>query len=166
MAQRSTQQSVFGILSELNRMVGEERVAGALGSLFDGVAGAKARVDANIETMLALANVPSSKELARLTRKVEALQRSVINLTRKVDELVATNGAGGTPAESGSPAAHHAAPKRRAPQSAAAKPATAKSATAKGATKARAAKSGDAKAASSKARTKAAPSVSAKTRRA
>jgi hypothetical protein len=50
----------------------------------------KGRVDRNMQTILALLNMPSRADLTRLTTKLEAIQGSLVNLNLKVDRLMAT----------------------------------------------------------------------------
>lgn len=49
----------------------------------------KGRMDRNMQTLLALLNVPSRADLHRLTTKLEAIQGSLVNLNLKVDRLLA-----------------------------------------------------------------------------
>jgi hypothetical protein len=50
----------------------------------------KGRVDRNMQTVLALLNLPSRADLNRLLTKLEAIQGSLVNLNLKVDRLMAT----------------------------------------------------------------------------
>ena len=86
------------MISDLVALVGEDRVRSVLGGALEQAARTKAAVDSNVESLLGLANVPSRSELLRLERKMDALQATVANLSRKVDSL-----ADGT----------HVAPRRR-----------------------------------------------------
>jgi hypothetical protein len=49
----------------------------------------KGRVDRNIQTILALLNLPSRADVSKLLTKIEALQGSLVNLNLKVDRLLA-----------------------------------------------------------------------------
>ena len=82
---------------------GEETVGHVLQDLFsrpgvsDGVtkmvqraAKTKGRVDKNLEIMLHLLNVPSRADYHKLLVKMEHLQGSLVNLSMKVDRLLAT----------------------------------------------------------------------------
>ena len=60
----------------------------------------KGRVDRNMQTILALLNMPSRSDLTRLMTKLEAIQGSLVNLNLKVDRLMTTT----------------RAPRRRAPR--------------------------------------------------
>jgi len=48
----------------------------------------KGRVDRNMQTVLALLNLPSRSDFNRLVTKLEALQGSLVNLNLKVDRLL------------------------------------------------------------------------------
>jgi hypothetical protein len=47
----------------------------------------KGRLDRNVQTMLALLNLPSRADITRLLTKLEALQGSLVNLNLKVDRI-------------------------------------------------------------------------------
>ena len=49
----------------------------------------KGRVDRNMQTVLALLNVPSHADLNRLLTKLEAIQGNLANLNLKIDRLLA-----------------------------------------------------------------------------
>jgi hypothetical protein len=57
----------------------------ALGKAFE----AKGRMDRNMQTLLALLNLPSRADVHRLVTKLEAVQGSLVNLNLKVDRLLA-----------------------------------------------------------------------------
>ena len=48
----------------------------------------KARLDRNMQMLLALFNLPSRKDVNRLLTKIEAIQGSLVNLNLKVDRLL------------------------------------------------------------------------------
>jgi hypothetical protein len=50
---------------------------------------AKGRMDKNMQTLLALLNLPSRADLGRIVTKLEAIQGSLVNLNLKVDRLLA-----------------------------------------------------------------------------
>jgi polyhydroxyalkanoate synthesis regulator phasin len=88
MASRKTlEETLAGFVAEAGKVFGEDAVAGALAGVARTLARTKARVDSNVETALSLANLPSKGDLDRLGAKVDALQRSVSNLSRKIDRL-------------------------------------------------------------------------------
>ena len=47
----------------------------------------KGRLDKNLQTMLALLNLPSRADVTRLLTKLEAIQGSLVNLNLKVDRI-------------------------------------------------------------------------------
>ena len=57
----------------------------ALGKAFE----TKGRMDRNMQTLLALLNLPSRADVHRLVTKLEAVQGSLVNLNLKVDRLLA-----------------------------------------------------------------------------
>jgi polyhydroxyalkanoate synthesis regulator phasin len=76
------------------------KVRAQLGKTLERAVDAKRAVDKNMQTVLSLLNVPSRADFQRVMTKIEALQGSVVNLSIKVDRLVAAQEA----------KAHHAAP--------------------------------------------------------
>ena len=49
----------------------------------------KGRIDRNVQTMLQMLNLPTRADLARLQTKLEVIQGSLVNLSLKVDRLLA-----------------------------------------------------------------------------
>ena len=49
----------------------------------------KGRIDRNLQTMLQMLNLPTRADLARLQTKLEVIQGSLVNLSLKVDRLLA-----------------------------------------------------------------------------
>jgi hypothetical protein len=49
----------------------------------------KGRVDKNIQTVLALLNLPSRSDVHKLVTKLETIQGSLVNLNIKVDRILA-----------------------------------------------------------------------------
>jgi len=100
-------ESVF--LEELTR---NPRVREQLGKTVERAVGAKRAVDKNMQTLLGVLNVPSRADYHRVLTKIEALQGSVVNLSLKVDRLLAAQHAGASHAATGaSPARKRAAKK-------------------------------------------------------
>ncbi|MDX2170636.1 MAG: hypothetical protein SF182_26425 [Deltaproteobacteria bacterium] len=101
--------SVF--LDELSR---NPRVREQLGKTVERAVDAKRAVDKNMQAVLGVLNVPSRADYHRVLTKIEALQGSIVNLSLKVDRLLAAQHVSAPHAP-----AHHAAPaaakrKRRA----------------------------------------------------
>jgi hypothetical protein len=63
--------------------------ADAFSRALQGAIATKGRVDKNIQTVLALLNIPSRSDLHRLVTKLETIQGSLVNLNIKVDRLLA-----------------------------------------------------------------------------
>ena len=49
----------------------------------------KGRIDRNVQTMLQMLNLPTRADVARLQTKLEVIQGSLVNLSLKVDRLLA-----------------------------------------------------------------------------
>ncbi len=77
----------LGRLAE--ELLSNPRVADAFSAALQKAFETKGRVDRNIQTVLALLNVPSRADLNRLVTKLEALQGALVNLNLKVDRLLA-----------------------------------------------------------------------------
>lgn len=69
--------------------MGSRNVADQLGKTVGRAAGAKKRVDQNMQAVLSLLNVPSRADYQRLLTKIEGLQGSMVNLNMKLDRLIA-----------------------------------------------------------------------------
>ena len=98
--------SVF--VEELSR---NPKVRTQLGKTLERAVDAKRAVDKNMQTVLSLLNVPSRADFHRVMTKIEALQGSIVNLSMKVDRLVAAQE---TKARHAAPAPVHHQPKPRA----------------------------------------------------
>ena len=80
-------EEVFGVfLEELGR---NPKVREQLGKTLERAVDAKRAVDKNMQTVLSMLNVPSRADFHRVLTKIEGLQGSVVNLSMKVDRLVA-----------------------------------------------------------------------------
>jgi hypothetical protein len=87
-------EEVVGVfLEELGK---SPRVREQVGKTVERAVHAKRRVDRTTQTVLSALNVPSRADYNRLLAKVEALQGSLVNLSMKLDRLLA----------------HHAEPQR------------------------------------------------------
>ena len=87
----------------LEELVGNKRVREELGKTLGRAADAKKRVDKNMQAVLSLLNVPSRADLQKLQTKVEALQGSMVNLSIKLDRVIATQQAQAATAHSAHP---------------------------------------------------------------
>jgi hypothetical protein len=80
-------EEVVGVfLEELGR---SPRVREQLGKTVERAVDAKRRVDRTTQTVLSALNVPSRADYNRLLAKLEALQGSLVNLSMKVDRVLA-----------------------------------------------------------------------------
>jgi hypothetical protein len=94
-------EEVFGVfLEELGK---NPKVREQLGKTLERAVDAKRAVDKNMQTVLSVLNVPSRADFHRVLTKIEALQGSVVNLSMKVDRLIAAQ----ETAKHHAPAAHH-----------------------------------------------------------
>jgi hypothetical protein len=80
-------EEVVGVF--LEELLGSRNVADQLGKTVGRAAGAKKRVDQNMQALLSLFNVPSRADYQRLLTKIEGLQGSMVNLSMKLDRLIA-----------------------------------------------------------------------------
>ncbi len=80
---------LYAWVSEMSDRLGAERVSELLGATLVGAAKTKASLDKNIENLLALANIPSRGDYQRMQQRLDSLQGSVMNLTRKLNALAA-----------------------------------------------------------------------------
>jgi hypothetical protein len=71
-------------------LLANPRVAEAFSTALRRAFETKGRVDRNMQTILALLNLPSRADLNRLVTKLEAIQGSLVNLNLKVDRLLST----------------------------------------------------------------------------
>ena len=78
----------LGRLAE--ELLANPRVADAFSAALRRAFETKGRVDRNMQTILALLNLPSRADLIRLVTKLEAIQGSLVNLNLKVDRLLST----------------------------------------------------------------------------
>jgi len=76
--------SVF--LEELGR---NPKVREQVGKTLERAVDAKRAVDKNMQTVLSVLNVPSRADFHRVLTKIENLQGSIVNLSMKVDRLIA-----------------------------------------------------------------------------
>ena len=77
----------YEFLSEVGEKIGAERIEQFVENALTGAARTKKAVDKNVEALLSLANIPSRRDYDRMRAKLDALQGSIINLTRTVDDL-------------------------------------------------------------------------------
>ena len=71
-------------------LVGRRGLSDGVSKLVEQAARTKGRVDKNVELLLHLLNLPSRADYNKLLLKVEHLQGSLVNLSMKLDRLLAT----------------------------------------------------------------------------
>ena len=74
-------------MSDMGERLGAERVGDALTGALAGVAKTRAVVDRNVASLFSIANGPTRREYERLHDRLDALQSSVSNLSRRLDVL-------------------------------------------------------------------------------
>jgi hypothetical protein len=80
-------EEVFGVfLEELGK---NPKVREQVGKTLERAVDAKRAVDKNMQTVLSALNVPSRADFHRVLTKIENLQGSIVNLSMKVDRLIA-----------------------------------------------------------------------------
>ena len=87
MANNNFEQRVYDWLVDVGDRIGADRVGNFLGGAAVGVARTKATLDKNLDALLAIANIPSRGDYRRMQAKLDALQGSVISLSRTVEQL-------------------------------------------------------------------------------
>lgn len=80
------EETVAQVVEEL---LGRKQVSRGLSHAATGAATTKGRLDKNLEMLLHILNVPSRADYQKLLVKVEHLQGSVVNLSLKLDRLLA-----------------------------------------------------------------------------
>jgi hypothetical protein len=75
----------------LEEVFGNRKMTDGVAKTIRGAAQTKGRLDRNMQTLLALLNVPSRADYNKLLTRIEALQGSLINLNMKLDRLLAAS---------------------------------------------------------------------------
>ncbi len=72
-----------------------------LKNILSGMANTKATFDSGIETLISMASLPTRSDVTKLQRKLDVTERTLINLSRRIDRLAAAvERNNGTPAKS------------------------------------------------------------------
>ena len=74
-------------MTDMGERLGAERVGDALTGALAGVAKTRAAVDRNVSSLLSIANGPTRREYEKMHDRLDALQSSVSNLSRRLDVL-------------------------------------------------------------------------------
>ena len=101
-------EEVVGVF--LEELTKNPRVREQLGKTVERAVDAKRRVDRTTQTVLSALNVPTRSDYNRLLAKLEAVQGSLVNLSMKLDRILAQQHEATQAAHSH---AHAPAPKRR-----------------------------------------------------
>jgi hypothetical protein len=75
----------------LEELFHSRKVGDGVAKTIRGAAQTKGRLDRNMQSLLALLNLPSRADYNKLLTKIEALQGSLINLNMKLDRLLAAS---------------------------------------------------------------------------
>ena len=73
----------------LDDVLGTRKAADRVGKTVGHAADAKRRIDRNMQFLLSLLNLPSRADYNRLLAKIETVQGSMINLSMKLDRILA-----------------------------------------------------------------------------
>ena len=92
----------------LDDVLGTRKAADRIGKTVGHAADAKRRIDRNMQFLLSLLNLPSRADYNRLLAKLETFQGTMVNLSMKLDRILA--------------AQEQLAPAKRRPRAAKAKP--------------------------------------------
>jgi len=86
------------LLSRLaEELLANETLSQALGAAMRKGLETKGRIDRNVQTVLQLLNLPTRADLTRLHTKLDVIQGSLVNLSLKVDRLLAEREQNGRP---------------------------------------------------------------------
>lgn len=81
------EKKVVDWISDVSDRIGADRVGNILGGAVVGVARTKATLDKNLDSILAMANIPSRGDYQKMQKKLDSLQGSVMSLSRTVEQL-------------------------------------------------------------------------------
>jgi polyhydroxyalkanoate synthesis regulator phasin len=101
-----------GLGSVVNELMSNEKLRKRLGRAGERLMANKHVFDRNVETVLDFVNIPSKRDVRELKSRLDTLSSQFVNLSMKVDRMLAATGGG---AESGAerPApVHRLAPRR------------------------------------------------------
>lgn len=84
-------EEVVGVF--LDELLGNHNVRDELNKTVRRAAGARKRVEGNVEALLTLLSVPTRSDYKRLLSRIDELQGSLVNLNMKIDRLLAQQAA-------------------------------------------------------------------------
>ncbi len=104
------QMSEEGAASFFNEVMASDRLRKALGRAGESFMANKQSFDRNIESLLDFVNIPSKRDVRDLKSRLDTLSTQLVNLSMKVDRMMAEH----RPSEAPASTARAAKPKRRA----------------------------------------------------
>ena len=84
-------------MTDMGERLGAERVGDALTGALAGVAKTRAVVDRNVASLFSLTGTPARREMDRMQERLDVLQNSVSNLSRRLDVLARAVDGGSAP---------------------------------------------------------------------
>jgi hypothetical protein len=75
-------------MSDVGGRIGTDRMGDAVSGAILGITRTKAAMDRNVESLLALANIPSRAEYQRMVTRVDVLQNRIVDLQRSLDAIM------------------------------------------------------------------------------
>jgi len=81
------EKKVYDWITDVSDRIGADKVGNILGGAVVGMARTKATLDKNLDTLLAMANIPSRGDYQKMKKKLDSLQGSVMSLSRTVEQL-------------------------------------------------------------------------------
>lgn len=105
-----------GLGSVVNELMANEKLRKRLGRAGERLMANKHVFDRNVETVLDFVNIPSKRDVRELKARLDTLSSQFVNLSMKVDRMLAASGRGGAaPGVGEQPApVHRIAPRRSA----------------------------------------------------
>ncbi len=100
-----------GLGSVVNELMSNEKLRKRLGRAGERLMANKQVFDRNVETVLDFINIPSKRDVRELKSRIDTLSSQLVNLSMKVDRMLAARGGGGEGGAAGG--AERPAPVRR-----------------------------------------------------
>jgi polyhydroxyalkanoate synthesis regulator phasin len=99
-----------------NQLLSNERFVQAIQQIVSGTLAAKGTLDKSLRGALATMNLPSTRDVEELRRRLDDLDRTMTELDAKLDRLEDRLGGEGRSAAAAAPAKTPASPKKRTPR--------------------------------------------------
>jgi polyhydroxyalkanoate synthesis regulator phasin len=97
--ERLRQMSEEGVSSFLNELMANEAWRRRLGRAGERFLANKQSFDRNVETILDFVNIPSKRDVRELKTRLDHLNGQLVNLSMKIDRMLAESGSGVTEAK-------------------------------------------------------------------